>query len=247
MSGHSKWSSIKHKKASTDARRSKSFTQVANLIAVAARQGGADPEMNFKLRLAITKAKAVNMPAANIERSIKRGAGELGGGQIEEVIYEAMLPGGSAVIIECATDNRNRTGPEVRTAVTKSGGRLADVGSVMYQFDQKGVITLQTNDLETATLDAIEVGADDVHEEDGELTIYTKKNDLNAVQLALSQAGYEIKSAALEFVPSTTIMVSDEEQGNKIMKIMDALDDLDDVTATHANFDFSADLSEKLQ
>lgn len=242
MSGHSKWHSIKHKKAATDAKKGKAFTQVANLIAVSARQGGGDPEMNFKLRMAIQKAKAVNMPVANIERSIKRGIGELGGGNIEEIVYEAMLPGGAAVIIECATDNRNRTGPEVRTAVTKSGGRMADAGSVLYQFEQKGVINLEAKDLESATLDAIEAGADDVEEDEGALIVYTKKNDLNSVHTELAKAGYEVKSAELAYIPSNTVMVSDEKQAQQIMKIMDTLDEHDDITATHANFDIDDSL-----
>ncbi|HUC86957.1 MAG TPA: YebC/PmpR family DNA-binding transcriptional regulator [Candidatus Saccharimonadales bacterium] len=246
MSGHSKWHSIKHQKAAADAKRGAAFTKLANAIALAAKKGGPDAETNFSLRLAIQKAKAANMPAANIERSIKRGAGQLGSDQIEEITYEGYGPGGVALIIETATDNRNRTGPDVRTALGKSGGRMADAGSVAYQFDQKGVIRLRPKDLEAATLDAIEAGADDVEEEDGELVIYTLPTQLNAVRTKLTEAGYEVNSAELAYLPKTTITVEDLKTAQQILRLMDALDDMDDVTATHANFDFSDGLAESL-
>jgi YebC/PmpR family DNA-binding regulatory protein len=246
MSGHSKWASIKHQKAATDAKRGAVFTKLANTIAVAAKQGGADPETNFSLRLAIQKAKAANMPASNIERSIKRGSGQLGGDQIEEITYEGYGPGGSAIIIETATDNRNRTGPDVRTALSKAGGRLADAGSVVYQFDQKGVIRLQPGDLEAATLDAIEAGADDVEEEDGTLVVFTAPKQLNAVRTKLTEMGYDINAAALAYIPKTTILVEDEKTARQLLRLMDALDDMDDVSATHANFDISEALMRAL-
>lgn len=246
MSGHSKWHSIKHQKAATDAKRGKAFTQLSNLIAIAAKQGGADPEMNFKLRLAIQKAKAANMPAANIDRSIKRGSGQLGGAQIEEITYEGYGPGGAAVIIETATDNRNRTGPEIRTILSKTGGRLADAGSVVYQFDQKGIIRIQPDDIEVATLDAIEAGADDVEQQDAELVVYTVANQLNAVQTKLGEMGYTVKESELAYVPKNTIMVSDEKIAGQLIRLIDTLEDMDDVAGTHVNFDFSDDVAEKL-
>lgn len=246
MSGHSKWHSIKHQKAAADAKRGAAFTKLANAVALAAKQGGGDPEMNFALRLAIQKAKAANMPAANIDRAIKRGTGQLAGEQIEEITYEGYGPGGVALIIETATDNRNRTGPDIRTALSKSGGRMADAGSVAFQFDRKGVIRLQPEDLEAATLDAIEAGADDVEEDNGELVVYTVANQLNAVRVGLSEAGYEVKSAELAYVPKTTITVDEEKTAQQIMRLMDVLDDMDDVTAMHANFEFSEALSEQL-
>jgi YebC/PmpR family DNA-binding regulatory protein len=246
MSGHSKWASIKHQKAATDAKRGAAFTKLANTIAVAAKQGGPDPETNFALRLAIQKAKAGNMPAANIERSIKRGSGQLAGDQIEEITYEGYGPGGSAIIIETATDNRNRTGPDVRTALGKSGGRLADAGSVVYQFDQKGVIRLRPDDLEAATLDAIEAGADDVEAEGDQLVVYTVANRLNAVRTALSGMGYVIEEAALAYLPKTSIMIEDEKTARQLLRLMDILDDMDDVTATHANFDITEELMRAL-
>jgi YebC/PmpR family DNA-binding regulatory protein len=246
MSGHSKWHSIKHQKAAADAKRGAAFTKLANAVALAAKKGGPDPTTNFSLRLAIQKAKAANMPAANIERSIKRGAGQLGGEQIEEITYEGYGPGGVALIIETATDNRNRTGPDVRTALSKSGGRMADAGSVVYQFDQKGVIRLRPGDVEAATLDSIEAGADDVEEEAGELVVYTLPNQLNAVRTKLSEAGYEIDSAELAYLPKTTVTVADLKTAQQILRLMDALDDMDDVTATHANFDFDDTLEQQL-
>ena len=246
MSGHSKWHSIKHQKAAADAKRGKAFTQLANLIAVAAKQGGPDPEMNFKLRLAIQRAKAANMPAANIERSIKRGSGQLGGDQIEEITYEGFGPGGVGIIIETATDNRNRTGPEVRTALSKSGGRQADAGSVLYQFDHKGVIRLKPSDLEAATLAAIEAGADDVDAEGTELIVYTAPNQLNAVQTKLTAMGYEISESELSYLPKQTIMIEDEKIAGQLVKLIGILEEMDDITATHSNFDLSPELIEKL-
>lgn len=238
MSGHSKWHSIKHQKAAADAKRGATFTKMANAVSAAAKKGGPDPEMNFSLRLAIQKAKAANMPAANIERSIKRGAGLLEGQQIEEIVYEGYGPGGAAIIIETATDNRNRTGPEVRTAITKHGGRMAESGSVAYQFDQKGVIRFTPTDIDTATLDAIEAGADDVQTESGELVVYTVANQLNAVQKKLSEMGYEISASELAYIPQNTIVIADEKTAGQLLRIMDLLEEMDDVVATHANFDF---------
>lgn len=246
MSGHSKWHSIKHQKAAADAKRGAAFTKLANAVAIAAKQGGADPEANFALRLAIQRAKAGNMPAANIDRAIKRGTGQLAGEQIEEVVYEGFGPGGVALIIETATDNRNRTGPDVRTALSKAGGRMADIGSVKYQFDQKGVIRLQPDDIEAATLDAIEAGAEDVEAEDGELVVYTRANQLSAVQSQLSEAGYKKAEAELAYVPKTTVVIGDTKTAGQLIRLMEVLDDMDDVTATHANFDLAPEVAEAL-
>ncbi len=246
MSGHSKWHSIKHQKGIADARRGAVFTKLANAIALATKKGGVDPEMNFSLRLAIQKAKAANMPAANIERSIKRGSGQLGGDQIEEITYEGYGPGGAAIIIETATDNRNRTGPEVRTALSKSGGRLADAGSVVYQFDQRGIIRFEPEDVDAATLDAIEAGADDVENEESELVIYTIAKQLNAVQTKLTDMGHAIKSSELAYIAKNTVVIEDEKAAAQLLRLMDTLEEMDDVSATHANFDFSDDLAESL-
>lgn len=246
MSGHSKWHSIKHQKAAADAKRGAAFTKLAAAIAVAARKGGGDAETNFSLRLAIQKAKAGNMPAANIERSIKRGLGELGGAVIEEVTYEGYGPGGAAIIIEAATDNRNRTGPEVKTALSKTGGRLAETGSVAYQFDHKGVIRLEPKDIDAAALDAIEAGADDVDQDEAELVVYTAPKQLNAVQTKLTEMGYDAKSAELAYIAKSTVMISDQKAAQQLLRLMDALDDMDDVTATHSNFDIAEEIMKAL-
>ena len=245
MSGHSKWASIKHQKGIKDARRGASFTKFANLISVAAR-AGADPDSNFKLRLAIDLARKSGVPNANIDRAIKRGSGQDDGGTFEEVTYEGYGPGGAAVIVETATDNRNRTAPEVRAAFSKHGGSLGTPNSVAFQFTQRGVIVTPVKDLDEATMDAIEAGAEDVEEGEGQLVLYTKPTDLDLVRKALSAKNYEIEKAEFSFEPNTTVEVTDEATAKKLMKLMDALDDLDDVTNTYANFDISPELMEKL-
>jgi YebC/PmpR family DNA-binding regulatory protein len=240
MSGHSKWSTIKRQKAVKDAARGAIFTKLGNAIAIAARSG-ADPETNFSLRLAIDKAKVANMPTANIQRSIDRGSGKLGGEQIQEVTYEGYGPGGVAVMVECATDNINRTYPEVRLAFTKHGGNMAEKGSVAFQFDRKGTIRVagSGDDLVLAALDA---GAEDVQEEGAESMVYTDPKDLAKVRDGLQKAGIEVLEAELTFVPKNTVEISDQETAGKIMRLMDALDDLDDVSATHVNFDIPDEL-----
>lgn len=245
MSGHSKWASIKHKKAIVDSRRGQAFTKLANLIAVAARSG-ADPEMNFKLRLAIQKAKEASMPAANIERAIKKGSGQLGGEQVEEIVYEGYAPGGVAVLIEVATDNRNRTAAEVRSTLTKHGGRLAEPGSVAYQFQQRGVIIVKTDDIEAAGLEAIEAGAEDFEEGEGELVVYTQPRDLDKVKKALETSGLEIANAELSYRNQSTVKITDPKVAGQITRILDALEELDDVTSTYANFDIPAEILESL-
>lgn len=245
MFGHSKWASIKHQKAVKDARRGASFTKYANLISVAARSG-ADPAMNFKLRLAVESAKKAGVPNANIDRAIKRGSGQDGGAAFEEFTYEGYGPGGVAVLVETATDNRNRTASDVRTAFSKHGGSLGTTGTVAYQFSQRGLIVIPATDLEAATMDAIEAGADDVEEGESQLIVYTKPAELDAVRKELTAKGYAPEKAELSFEPNTTIAVSDEATARKLMRLMDALDELDDVTATYANFDISPDLLEQL-
>jgi YebC/PmpR family DNA-binding regulatory protein len=245
MSGHSKWASIKHQKGIKDARRGASFTKFANLISVAAR-AGADPAMNFKLRLAVDSAKKAGVPNANIDRAIKRGSGQDGGGTFEEIMYEGYGPGGVAVLVETATDNRNRTAPEVRSAFTKHGGSLGTSGSVAYQFTQRGVIIIAAQDLEAATMAAIEAGAEDVEEGESQLIVYTKPTDLDAVRKGLTEAGYEVEKAELSYEPNTTIQVTDEATARKLMRLMDHLDELDDVTNTYANFDVAPELMEQL-
>jgi YebC/PmpR family DNA-binding regulatory protein len=245
MSGHSKWASIKHQKGIKDARRGASFTKFANLISVAAR-AGADPATNFKLRLAVDSAKKSGVPNANIDRAIKRGSGQDGGGSFEEVTYEGYGPGGVAIIVETATDNRNRTAPEVRSSFTKHGGSMGTVGSVAYQFTQRGVVAVPVKDLDQATMDAIESGAEDVEESGDHLLVYTRPTELDAVRKGMAERGYEIETAELSFEPNTTISVTDEQVARKLMRLLETLDDLDDVTSTYANFEIAPDLLELL-
>ena len=249
MSGHSKWASIKHQKGIKDARRGASFTKFANLISVAAR-AGADPGSNFKLRLALESARKAGVPNANIDRAIKRGSGQDGGGNFEEVTYEGYGAGGVAVIVETATDNRNRTASDVRSTFSKHGGNLGTSGSVAYLFQQRGIIEFIVSDTDAATMDAIEAGAEDVesgNELDApRLVVYTKPTELDAVRKGLVEAGYVPETAELSSEPSTTVAITDEATARKIMKLMDALEDLDDVTNTYANYDIATELLETL-
>lgn len=240
MSGHSKWSTIKRQKGAKDAQRGAIFTKLGNAVALAAR-GGADPDMNFSLRLAIDKAKAANMPMANIQRSIDRGSGKLGGEQIQEMLYEGYGPGGVAILVECATDNINRTYPEVRLAFSKHGGNMAEKGAVAFQFDRKGIIRVKGSgdDLMLQVLDA---GAEDMQEEGEESVVYTDSKELAKVRDALRDAGIEVLEAELTYVPNNTVEVTDKETAGKIMRLMDALEDVDDVTTTHVNFDIPEEL-----
>jgi YebC/PmpR family DNA-binding regulatory protein len=240
MSGHSKWSTIKREKGAKDAARGAVFTSLGNAIALAAR-AGTDPEMNFTLRMAIDKAKAANMPTTNIQRSVDRGSGKLGGDQIQEVMYEGYGPGGVAILVECATDNLNRTYPEVKLAFSKHGGNIAEKGAVAFQFDHKGMIRVSTKG-DDLLLQAIEAGAEDVQEEGEESVIYTSKNDLAKVRDTLKDAGIVITEAELTYVPNNTVEITDEATVGKVMRIMDMLDSLDDVTNTYVNFEIPEEL-----
>ncbi len=240
MSGHSKWSTIKRQKGTKDAVRGVLFTKLGNTIAVAAR-GGADPDANFTLRLAIDKARAANMPTANIQRSIDRGSGKLGDEQIQEVMYEGYGPGGVAILVETATDNLNRTYPLIKSTFSKHGGSLAEKGAVAFQFAHKGMLRVKGigDDILMKALDA---GAEDVQEEDGESVIYTDPKEFAAVRDHLQQTGLEIIEAELTYVPTTTVEVTDSETAGKIMRLMNTLEEIDDVSTTHVNFDISDEL-----
>jgi YebC/PmpR family DNA-binding regulatory protein len=235
MSGHSKWSTIKRAKAVTDAKRGAVFTRLGNMIAIAAR-GGADPLLNSTLAMAIEKAKAANMPLSNIDRAIKR-VTEKGAAQLMEVLYEGYGPGGVAILIECATDNLNRTYPEVRHAFSKCGGSIAEKGAVAFQFSHKGQLRVGAagDDFMLAALDA---GAEDVQDvETNESLVYTDSKDLAKVRDALKAAGYDVVEAELTYVPNSTVEIEDDVTIAKIERLMDTLDELDDVVATHTNFD----------
>lgn len=240
MSGHSKWSTIKRQKGAKDAARGALFTKLGNAIAIAARNGD-DPETNFALRLAVDKAKASNMPMANIQRSIDRGAGKLGGDQIQEVMYEGYGPGGVAVLVECATDNINRTYPEVKLAFSKHGGNIAEKGAVAFQFERKGMIRVKGRG-DGILMMALEAGADDVQDEGEESVVYTDPKELAKARDSLKQSGVEITEAELTYVPKNTVEVNGASTAGKIMRMMDALDEIDDVTTTHTNFDIPDEL-----
>lgn len=242
MSGHSKWSTIKRQKGAADAKRGAVFTKIGNAIAIAAR-GGTDPTMNSALAMAIEKAKAANMPAANIQRAIDRVA-DKSAAALEEVVYEAYGPGGIGIIIETATDNRNRTFPEVKSTLTKHGGTIAEPGSVAFQFTRKGVVrvSLDGKTADDVLLVSLDAGAEDATEEDGEIVVYTDMKDLHKVRAALIDAGLKITDANLEYVPNTPVDVSDPTVAQKVLNLLDLLDELDDVTAVHTNADISADL-----
>lgn len=231
MSGHSKWATTKRQKAVTDAKRGAVFTKIGNQIAIAARKG-TDPLMNPNLAMAIEKAKQANMPKANIEKAIARVA-DKNAAQLEEIIYEGYGPGGVGFVIEVATDNRNRTLPEVKSALTKTGGRFADAGSVLFQFEQKGVIITRGKS-EDIILLALDAGAADAQEDGEELVVYTDPKDLMSVRKALLDAGAKVEQAEIEFVAKNKI-VTDDETSQKVMRIMDAIDEIDDVVNIYTN------------
>ncbi len=240
MAGHSKWAKIKRDKGANDAKRGAIFTRIGNQIAIAARSG-TDPAMNPALALAIEKAKQANMPNVNVQRAIDR-VSDKNAAQLEEITYEGMGPGGVGIIIETATDNRNRTFPEVRNALSKNGGRMADAGSVMFQFARKGVIVVAATG-EDALLTVLDCGAEDAVDEDGEITVYTDQKDLAKVRTALVEANLEVKDAELQYIGTSSIEVSDEETATKLMKVLDALDELDDVVNVHTNAEITVDIA----
>jgi YebC/PmpR family DNA-binding regulatory protein len=236
MSGHSKWSTIKRKKGALDAKKGAEFTKLGRLVEVAAKSG-ADPAMNFRLKLAIQKAKSANMPSANIDKAIRKGAGlDKDKSSIEEVLYEGMAPGNVAVMIQALTNNRNRTVSDLRNLFTKFGGSLGNSGSVAWQFANRGVLIVPKTDPEIE-LKAIEAGAEDIQDQDDVMEIYTKPNELNQVRQALVNAGVTIQEDKLALVPTTTAKITDPNIASKVIQLMDALEDNEDVTEVFSNFD----------
>jgi YebC/PmpR family DNA-binding regulatory protein len=247
MSGHSKWHSIKHKKAVVDARRGQHFTKLARAITVAAREGGGDPDGNPSLALAIQKARDASMPKDNIERAIAKGTGEaVDADSIETVLYEGYGPGGVALLIEALTDNRNRTSADVRHAFNKHGGNLGEPGSVAYLFDKRGVIVVDASRYDEEDLiPAIDAGAEDIALDDDVFEVITEPADLPSVRDALVAAGVEIDSADVTQRPKSRVPV-EEGDAAKLMKLIDALEESDDVGAVHANFDVDASVLERI-
>ena len=242
MSGHSKWANIQHRKGRQDAKRGKEFTKAAKEIIIAAK-GGGDPAGNSRLRAAIASAKAINLPKDKIEAAIRKGTGQDAGGDLSEIMYEGHAPGGIAVIVETATDNRNRTVAEIRHIMTKTGGSMGEAGCVAWMFDRKGVITFSKEKYtEEALMEAaLEAGADDLHDEGDVWEIYTTMGDFTGVRDAFEAAGLEMLSAELEMVPQNLIAV-DVETGTKVMKFIEALEDNDDVQNVYTNADFPDEL-----
>ena len=247
MAGHSKWAGIKHKKAIVDARRGKLFTKLARAITVAAKEGGGDPEGNPALALAIQKAKDASMPKDNIERAIGKGTGAgADADAFEAVTYEGYAPGGVAMLVEALTDNRNRTGSDVRHLLSKHGGNLGEPGSVAYLFDKKGVVVVSADRYtEDDLIVAVDAGAEDIEIDDDVFEVLTEPADLQAVRAALEEAGIEFETAEVLWRPKSRVEV-DEDTAAKLLRLIDALDDNDDVDEVHANFDAPADVLERV-
>jgi YebC/PmpR family DNA-binding regulatory protein len=249
MAGHSKWAQIKHKKAKEDAKKGKIFSKLTRAIIVAARQGGGNPETNPALANAIEKAKEYNLPQENIERAIKKATGELGAENYEQIVYEGYAPGGIAVMVEAMTDNRNRTAADVRHIFSKHGGNLSETGSVAWIFEKKGVISfLKTNVNEEELLNlALEVGADDVEEDESYLNVITDPKRFGEVKETFDKAGLKYERAEITMNPTTTVRIDDKETAKKVLRLIEALEDHDDVQDVYANFDIPEQLLEEIE
>src|SRR5919201_2798232 len=247
MSGHSKWSSIKHKKALTDARKGQQFTKIAREITIAAREGGGNPDGNYRLRLAIEKARDVNMPQENIKRAIQRGTGELGGAQMEQLRFEGYGPHGVAIMVETVTDNRNRTRGEIRNLFTRAGGNLGTTGSVGWMFTRQGQIVVDADgrDPDEIGLEAIDLGASDAQVDGKTVDITTDPTRLEPVQEGLKKKGYKIDSAEVTMNASQLVSLN-EATAPPVLKLLDALEDHDDVQSVYSNIDVPADVMERI-
>ncbi len=245
MSGHSKWSTIKHKKGKADAQKGKIFTKFARYITVAVKEGGPDPEYNNNLKNSIEKAKAENMPNDNIERAIKKGTGDLDGASFEEITYEGYGPGGVAVFVECLTDNRNRTASDVRHAFDKFGGNLGSTGCVSWMFDRKGLLIVDRDeevDEEELMLQAIEAGAEDFNPEKEYFEIITAPENFEQVKETLKEAGYKFSTAEITYLPQNETKLEEEKDIKNMVKLIDALEDSDDVQEVYHNWEIPEDL-----
>jgi YebC/PmpR family DNA-binding regulatory protein len=249
MSGHSKWSTIKRKKGAIDATRGKMFTRLIKEITVAARSGGGDPDGNPRLRSAIITAKKENMPKDNIARAIKKGTGEIAGEVYEEILYEGYGPGGVAVLVECMTDNRNRTVADIRHYFAKSNGNLGESGCVAWMFDKKGLIQVDKKSISEDELMelALDAGAEDVVEEENEFQVFTTPESFDDVREALEKAGVKTLEASVARIPQNTVEVTEEKPAKALLKLLESLEDHDDVQSVHANFDIDDELMDKLQ
>ena len=249
MAGHNKWSKVKHIKAAADAKKGKVFSKIARELTIAAKNGGRDPDLNPRLRSAISAAKAANMPGDNVERAIRKGLGELEGAMLEEITYEGYGPGGVAMLVECVTDNKNRSSSDVRSAFNKGGGTMGSAGSVAHQFQRKGEIKLPAVAAgEDAVMEAaLEAGADDIVSDTDEHTIYTAPDQLYAVAGAIRERGLSAASVKLVYVPANTITLTDANAARQVLRLYSNLDDLDDTQAVSANFEIADDILEQLE
>ena len=247
MSGHSKWSQIKRQKGANDAKRGAIFTKIAREITIAAREGGGDPDANYRLRLAMEKARAENMPADNIKRAIEKASGANAAEQYEEMVYEGYGPGGVAILVEAATDNKNRTAADVRAMFTKNGGQLAGAGAVAWQFETRGIVAIARNGMEPddVALMAIDAGADDVDTESDPIEVLVDSTQLEPMRLAMEGAGAKVESAEVTMQPKTPIEV-DAHVARQNLRLIESLEDLDDVQRVTANFDLPAEVLEEL-
>ena len=252
MSGHSKWSTIKHQKGAADAKRGALFTKLSREISLAIREGGgADPDMNFKLRLALDRAKGNNMPQDSISRAVKRGSGEGGDGEtLEQITYEGYGPGGGAILLQAVTTNRNRTAADVRSTFNRGGGNLGESGCVAWNFDLRGVVTVDIDDdeerAEELGLLSIDAGAEDIQIDEGVLEVYSPIESLQDVQKSMQDEGVPVRSAEMSMVPKTTIALGDKE-AEQTLRLLDALEELDDIQKAFTNADFSPEVLERYQ
>jgi YebC/PmpR family DNA-binding regulatory protein len=248
MSGHNRWTKIKHKKAAAGAAKGKLFSKLIKEITVAARMGGGDPAGNARLRSALEAAKEANMPSENVVRAVKKGTGELEGVAYEEIVYEGYGPGGVAMIVECLTDNRNRTAGDVRSTFSKGGGNLAAEGAVAWNFERRGIVEVRAGPTEDAVMEAaIDAGAEDVVNLGAEgFEVRTHPNDLHGVIAALEKRGLKLGASRITYVPKETLRIADPEKSRAMLKLMDLLEDLDDVQNVHANFEIDDELMQQM-
>ena len=249
MSGHSKWANIKHRKAAQDAKRGNLFQKLVRAIIIAAKDGGGDPAMNMRLKTAIERAKAVSVPMDNITRAIKRGTGELGDVSYDELTYEAYGPGGTAVLVNVMTDNRNRTTPEIRALLARNGGQMGESGSVAWMFDRKGVIEVKGEGLNEDDLMScgLENGMSDMEASDEGFTLYCEPGDLDTLQKALEDNKYVVESSEVSMIAKTPVEISDPEVARKVLKLSDALEDHDDVQNVYSNFEIPDEIASQLE
>ena len=249
MSGHSKWANIKHRKGAQDAKKGAVFQKLAKFIIVAAREGGGDPNVNFRLKTAVEKAREYNMPMDNIDRAIKRGTGEIEGAIYEEITYEGFGPAGVAILVETLTDNRNRTSADMRALFSRNGGNMGEAGSVSWMFERRGIISVTGKNLDEEKLmeAALEGGADDLVPDGGEgYTVYCQPSEIPGVREALKSKGYAVASAEMSMVPKTSVEISKKEEAAKVLRLVEILEDHDDVQNVYGNFDIPDEVMEAI-